>query len=98
MRDARQGRVEFRLDRSAIIHVPIGKISFDEEKLLENLAAIVETIVKAQPAGAKGQFITEHDADDDDGPGHQAGAGLDARSEHNVENAVAGLRRQPRRN
>jgi large subunit ribosomal protein L1 len=55
--DARQGRVEYRLDRSAIIHVPIGKISFDEEKLLENLAAIVETIVKSRPAGAKGQFV-----------------------------------------
>jgi large subunit ribosomal protein L1 len=57
VRDARQGRVEYRLDRSAIIHVPIGKIGFDEEKLLENLAAIVETIVKSRPAGAKGQFI-----------------------------------------
>ena len=55
--DARQGRVEYRLDRSAIIHVPIGKISFEEEKLLENLAAIVETIVKSRPAGAKGQFV-----------------------------------------
>jgi large subunit ribosomal protein L1 len=55
--DARQGRVEYRLDRSSIIHVPIGKISFDEDKLLENLAAIVETIVKSRPAGAKGQFV-----------------------------------------
>ena len=55
--DARQGRVEFRLDRSALIHVPIGKISFDEEKLMENLSAIVEAIVKSRPTGAKGQFI-----------------------------------------
>ncbi len=55
--DARQGRVEYRLDRSAIIHVPIGKISFEEEKLLENMASIVETIVKSRPAGAKGQFV-----------------------------------------
>jgi large subunit ribosomal protein L1 len=55
--DARQGRVEYRLDRSSIIHVPVGKISFDEDKLLENLAAIVETIVKSRPAGAKGQFV-----------------------------------------
>jgi large subunit ribosomal protein L1 len=57
VRDARQGRVEYRLDRSAIIHVPIGKVSFDDEKLLENLAAIIETIVKSRPAGAKGQFV-----------------------------------------
>jgi large subunit ribosomal protein L1 len=57
IRDARQGRVEFRLDRSALIHVPIGKIGFEEEKLLENLSAMVEAIVKSKPSGAKGQFI-----------------------------------------
>ena len=57
VRDARQGRVEFRLDRSALIHVPIGKIGFEEEKLLENLAAMVEAIVKSKPSGTKGQFI-----------------------------------------
>jgi large subunit ribosomal protein L1 len=55
--DARQGRVEFRLDRTAIIHVPIGKVSFEEGKLLENLATVVQEIVKAKPSGAKGQFI-----------------------------------------
>jgi len=57
VRDARQGRVEFRLDRSALIHVPIGKIGFEEDKLLENLAAMVEAIVKSKPSGTKGQFI-----------------------------------------
>jgi len=55
--DARKGRVEFRLDRTAIIHVPIGKVSFDDEKLAENLAALVEAVVKAKPSGAKGQYI-----------------------------------------
>lgn len=55
--DARQGRVEFRLDRTAIIHVPIGKVSFDEEKLEENMATVISEIVKAKPTGAKGVFI-----------------------------------------
>jgi large subunit ribosomal protein L1 len=57
VRDARQGRVEFRLDRNALIHVPVGKVSFDKETLLENLAAMVEAIVTSRPSGAKGQFI-----------------------------------------
>ena len=55
--DAAQGRIEFRLDRTAIVHVPIGKASFDEEKLLENLATLVQEVQKAKPSGAKGQFV-----------------------------------------
>jgi large subunit ribosomal protein L1 len=55
--EARKGRVEFRLDRTAIIHVPIGKASFDEARLLENLTALVEAVNRAKPGGAKGQYI-----------------------------------------
>jgi len=55
--DARKGRVEFKLDRTAIIHVPLGKISFEDDKLKSNLAAVVEAVVKARPSGAKGQFV-----------------------------------------
>jgi large subunit ribosomal protein L1 len=55
--DARKGQVEFRLDRTAIIHVPLGKVSFEDDKLLDNLAAVVEAVVKAKPSGAKGQYV-----------------------------------------
>jgi large subunit ribosomal protein L1 len=55
--DARQGRVEFKLDRTAIIHVPLGKASFESDKLLANLTAVMEAVVKAKPSGAKGQYV-----------------------------------------
>ena len=55
--DARQGRVEFRLDRTALMHVPVGKVSFDNQALVENMATLIDAIVKAKPAGAKGLYI-----------------------------------------
>jgi large subunit ribosomal protein L1 len=55
--DAKKGRVEYRLDRTSLIHVPIGKASFQEDQLLENLSALMDTIVRARPSGVKGQFI-----------------------------------------
>jgi large subunit ribosomal protein L1 len=67
--DARKGRVEFRLDRTAIIHVPIGKVSFEEGQLLENLTALVEAIMKAKPSGAKGQYIKSASIATTMGPG-----------------------------
>ena len=57
IKDARKGRLEFRLDKTAIIHVPVGKVSFSEDKLLDNVTAVVEAVVKAKPSGAKGQYI-----------------------------------------
>ncbi len=67
--DASQGRVEFRLDRTSLIHVPIGKVSFEEQKLLENLATLVQEIVKNKPAGAKGVFIRSMTLTTTMGPG-----------------------------
>jgi large subunit ribosomal protein L1 len=55
--DARKGRVEYKLDRTAIIHVPLGKVSFEEGALMDNLTAVMEAVVKAKPSGAKGQYI-----------------------------------------
>jgi large subunit ribosomal protein L1 len=57
IRESRLGRVEFRADKTANIHVPIGKASFDQPKLLKNLAALLEAIVAAKPAAIKGNYI-----------------------------------------
>ena len=67
--DARKGRVEFKLDRTAIIHVPLGKISFEDDRLLDNLTAIVEAVMKAKPSGAKGQYIKSATLATSMGPG-----------------------------
>ena len=57
VQDAKAGKLEYRTDRGANVHVAIGKKSFDERKLLENYAALVEEIVRAKPAAAKGRYI-----------------------------------------
>ena len=55
--DIKAGKVEYRLDKTAIIHCPIGKVSFGVEKLNENLTTLMEAIIKAKPATAKGTYI-----------------------------------------
>jgi large subunit ribosomal protein L1 len=67
--EARKGRLEFKLDRTALIHLPIGKLSFEEDKLLENLATVVEAVIKAKPSGAKGQYIKSISLATSMGPG-----------------------------
>jgi large subunit ribosomal protein L1 len=57
------------MDRTAIIHLPVGKLSFDDEMLLENLATLVETIMKARPSGAKGQYVKSASLTTSMGPG-----------------------------
>lgn len=57
VQEAKAGRVEFRLDKSANLHVPIGKVSFEADKLYENMSALMDAIRKAKPAAAKGSFI-----------------------------------------
>ncbi len=57
IREVRSGRVEFRVDRSALVHVPVGKLSFEEPAILDNVAAMIDALVAAKPSGAKGQYI-----------------------------------------
>jgi len=69
IKEARQGRVEFRVDRTANLHVPIGKVSFPTEKLLENMAALIEAVKKAKPPTAKGTYIKKISVATTMGPG-----------------------------
>jgi large subunit ribosomal protein L1 len=67
--DAKAGKLEYRTDRGANVHVPIGKRSFDERALLENYAALVEEIVRAKPSAAKGRYIRQITLTTTMGPG-----------------------------
>jgi len=67
--EAKAGRVEFRTDRAASVHVPVGKASFADEQLLDNLATLVGEIVKAKPSGSKGTYIRSLNLAPSMGPG-----------------------------
>lgn len=69
IKEAKAGRVEFRLDKSGNIHAPIGKVSFDQKALYENLAAFLDAVRKAKPAGAKGSYIKKITLASTMGPG-----------------------------
>ncbi len=69
IRDAKQGRVEFRTDRTALVHAPLGKVSFSEDALLDNLAALLDAIVREKPAGTKGQYFRSMTLTSTMGPG-----------------------------
>jgi len=72
--DVKAGKIEYRLDKSNIIHCPIGKVSFGQEKLEENLKVIMEAIIKAKPSAAKGQYIKSCSIASTMGPGIKVNA------------------------
>ncbi len=67
--ESKAGRVEFRVDKTANLHVPFGKVSFDSEKLYDNLAALMEAIRRARPAASKGAYIRRVTVATSMGPG-----------------------------
>ncbi|HHW92756.1 MAG TPA: 50S ribosomal protein L1 [Firmicutes bacterium] len=69
VQEFKAGKVEYRLDKTAIIHVPIGKASFDREKLAENYNALLEALIRAKPAAAKGQYLRSITLSSTMGPG-----------------------------
>jgi large subunit ribosomal protein L1 len=69
IRDIRAGRVEFRVDRTGNVHVPIGKVSFTNEQLKENLLALLDALIRARPSGARGTYIRSVTLSTTMGPG-----------------------------
>jgi len=67
--DIKAGKVEYRVDKTAIIHVPLGKASFDPEKLSENLRALMDAVIKAKPSAAKGAYVRSAVISSTMGPG-----------------------------
>jgi len=77
--DIKAGKVEYRTDKAGNVHVPIGKVSFAEDQLVENFLAIIEALVKAKPSAARGQYIKTVTVSSTMGPGVRTTAGPDVK-------------------
>jgi len=69
IREVKGGRIDFRVDKTAVIHMPIGRVSFEVDRLMQNLAAAVDAVVRAKPSAAKGQYIRSITVTTTMGPG-----------------------------
>ena len=69
IKEVKAGKVEFRVDKTGVIHVPVGKLSFDEQKLVENANSLLGAVVKAKPAAAKGKYVKKITLTSTMGPG-----------------------------
>ncbi len=69
VKEIKAGRVEYRVDKAGVIHCPVGKISFDEAKLVDNIRALVDRLVKVKPASAKGRYLKKITVSSTMGPG-----------------------------
>jgi large subunit ribosomal protein L1 len=75
VKDIKAGKVEFRVDRTAIIHAPVGKVSFSHENLVENARSLISAVQKAKPASAKGRYVHSVYLSSTMGPGVQVDVG-----------------------
>ncbi len=87
--ESKSGKVEYRTDRQAVVHLTIGKASFDERQLLENYAAVIDEIVRAKPAAAKGRYILSSTLTTTMGPGIRVDTGKSG--ERDVGTAAAAV-------
>jgi large subunit ribosomal protein L1 len=71
IREIKAGKVEFRTDKTALVHVPVGKLSFDPQKLIDNAMTVITSVVKAKPSAAKGRYIKGITISSTMGPGVQ---------------------------
>jgi large subunit ribosomal protein L1 len=71
VKETKAGKVEFRTDKTALVHVPVGKISFTADKLIDNATTLISSVVKAKPAAAKGKYIKAAYISSTMGPGVQ---------------------------
>jgi large subunit ribosomal protein L1 len=69
VKEIKSGKVEYRVDKTAIIHAPIGKVSFGPEKLLDNAKVLIESVLKAKPAASKGRYVRSIALSSTMGPG-----------------------------
>ena len=69
IKEIRAGKVEYRVEKAGIVHVPVGKASFDEQKLIENAKAVLESIIKAKPSSSKGKYLKSVTVSTTMGPG-----------------------------
>ena len=69
VKEIKAGKIEYRVDKTGIIHAPIGKVSFEEDKLVDNFRTLLDTLIKAKPAAAKGQYVRSVTVSSTMGPG-----------------------------
>ena len=69
IKEIKAGKVEYRTDKAGNVHCPIGKVSFDADKLAQNYATLMDTLIKAKPSGAKGQYVRSITVASTMGPG-----------------------------